>query len=49
LHHTGILVALSTRFSRRPAGRPELIKAIRAVKQEEFADRVAFLKVVAAE
>lgn len=49
LHHTGILIALSTCFSRRPAGRPALVKAIGAVQQEEFADRVAYLKVVAAE
>ncbi len=42
-HHSGILIALSSRFSRRPAGLKKLVTAIEAVAREELADRVVYL------
>jgi hypothetical protein len=42
-HHMGILIALSTRFSRRPSGTAQLVDAIRAVEGEELDDRVMYL------
>lgn len=43
-HHPGILIALSSRFSRRPAGRGRLVTAIRAVADQQLDDRVVYLK-----
>lgn len=43
-HHSGLLIALSSRFSRRPAGTATLVAAIRAVSHEQLDDRVIFLK-----
>jgi hypothetical protein len=43
-HHPGILVALSSRFSRRPAGIAPLVAAIRNVNDAEVADRVIYLE-----
>lgn len=43
-HHPGILIALSTRFSRRPAGIAQLVAAIRKVADDEVADRVIYLE-----
>jgi Domain of unknown function (DUF5615) len=43
-HHPGVLVALSSRFSRRPAGIAPLVAAIRKVTDEEAADRVIYLE-----
>jgi hypothetical protein len=43
-HHHGLLIALSSRFSRRPAGLPPLIAAIKAVADEQIEDRVIYLK-----
>jgi hypothetical protein len=43
-HHHGVLIALSSRFSRRPAGIGPLIAAIQAVADEQIADRVVYLK-----
>lgn len=43
-HHPGVLVALSTRFSRRPSGRNVLIAAIRAVSSEMLDDRLVYLQ-----
>ena len=44
-HHAGVLVALSTRFSRRPAGISSLVDAVRAVAAEDMRDRVVYLEV----
>ncbi|HEY4825427.1 MAG TPA: DUF5615 family PIN-like protein [Solirubrobacteraceae bacterium] len=46
-HHTGVLIALSSRFSRRPAGLQPLVDAIRAIADEHIADRVIYLKPLA--
>jgi hypothetical protein len=42
--HDGLLIALSSRFSRRPAGLQPLIAAIKAVADEQIEDRVIYLK-----
>ncbi len=42
--HPGVLIALSSRFSRRPAGIPRLIAAIQAVADEQLEDRVVYLR-----
>ena len=42
-HHDGLLIALSSRFSRRPAGIGPLIAAIQAMADEQIADRVVYL------
>lgn len=42
-HHPGILIALSTRFSRRPSGAPALVHAITAADAEILRDRVVYL------
>lgn len=42
-HHGGLLIALSSRFSRRPAGIPALVAAVQAVEHAELGDRVVFL------
>jgi hypothetical protein len=43
-HHPGVLIALSSRFSRRPAGIGRLVTAIRAVSGQELDDRVVYLQ-----
>jgi Domain of unknown function (DUF5615) len=43
-HHPGVLVALSSRFSRRPAGIARLAAAIRAVADERLDDRFVYLE-----
>lgn len=43
-HHPGVLIALSSRFSRRPAGIAPLAAAVRAVATEQLADRVLYLE-----
>ena len=43
-HHHGVLVALSSRFSRRPAGIGPLVTAIQAIANELVADRIVYLK-----
>jgi predicted nuclease of predicted toxin-antitoxin system len=43
-HHPGVLIALSSRFSRRPAGIGRLVAAIRAVADEDLEDRVVYLQ-----
>ena len=45
--HAGLLIALSSHFSRRPAGLQPLVDAIRAIADEHIADRVIYLKPVA--
>lgn len=42
-HHHGVLIALSSRFSRRPSGIGPLIAAIQAITGEQIADRVVYL------
>ena len=42
-HHDGLLIALSSRFSRRPAGLQPLIAAVKAVADEQIEDRVIYL------
>ncbi len=43
-HHSGVLIALSSRFSRRPAGTGRLVAAIQAVGHEELVDRIVYLE-----
>lgn len=43
-HHHGVLIALSSRCSRRPAGIGPLIAAIQAMAGEQIADRVVYLE-----
>jgi hypothetical protein len=43
-HHPGVLIALSSRFSRRPAGRRTLVAAVLAIADQSLDDRVVFLK-----
>ena len=43
-HHDGVLIALSSRFSRRPAGIRPLIAAIEAIQSDHLDDRVVYLK-----
>ena len=42
-HHHGVLIGLSSRFSRRPAGIGPLIAAIQAIVGEQIGDRVVYL------
>jgi hypothetical protein len=42
--HPGLLIALSSRFSRRPSGVAALIAAVQPVAQEDLDDRVVYLK-----
>jgi Domain of unknown function (DUF5615) len=39
-HHHGVLISLSSRFSRRPAGIGPLVTAIQAITDDQIADRV---------
>jgi len=43
-HHPGVLIALSSRFSRRPAGIGPLVDAIRAIAAQQLDDRVVYLR-----
>ncbi len=43
-HHRGVLIALSSRFSRRPAGIQPLIAAIQAIANDQIHDRVVYLE-----
>jgi hypothetical protein len=43
-HHPGVLVALSSRFSRRPAGVAAIVASIRASSGEILDDRVIYLR-----
>jgi hypothetical protein len=43
-HHPGLIIALSSRFSRRAAARKPLIDAIAALAAEQLADRVIYLQ-----
>src|SRR5438876_10128904 len=46
-HHPGLLIALSSRFSRRAAGLQSLVDAIRHIADEQIADRVIYLEPLA--
>ena len=43
-HHPGVLIALSSRFSRRPTGIGLLIAAIQAIAKEQIEDRAIYLE-----
>ncbi len=43
-HHPGVLIALSSRFSRRRAGIGALVAAVQAVADQPFEDRVVYLQ-----
>jgi hypothetical protein len=43
-HHPGILIALSSRFTRRAAGQPSILAAIQAIQGEHLDDRVVYLE-----
>jgi hypothetical protein len=42
--HPGVLIALSSRFSRRQASIPRLIAAIQATANDQLEDRVVYLQ-----
>jgi len=42
-HHPGVLIALSSRFSRIPAGYPAIAKAVASVAAEQLNDRLVYL------
>lgn len=42
--HPGLLIALSSRFSRRPVGAKPLIDAIKAIAAQDLADRIVYLE-----
>jgi predicted nuclease of predicted toxin-antitoxin system len=43
-HHPGVVIALSSRVSRRPAGRTALVDAVLAIADQPLDDRVVFLE-----
>lgn len=43
-HHPGILIALSSRFTRRPAGVPVIVATVKQVSREELSDRLVYLE-----
>jgi hypothetical protein len=43
-HHFGVLIALSSRFSRRPAGYAVIATAVAAVAGDRLDDRVVYLE-----
>jgi Domain of unknown function (DUF5615) len=43
-HHSGVLIALSSRFSRRRSGIPGIVAAIRSLAGDELEDRIVFLE-----
>jgi predicted nuclease of predicted toxin-antitoxin system len=42
-HHAGVLIALSSRFSRRHSGIPKLVVVVRALVEEDLGDRFVYL------
>ncbi|MHB1525269.1 MAG: DUF5615 family PIN-like protein [Candidatus Dormibacteria bacterium] len=42
-HHPGVLIALSSRFSRRPSGINAIAAAVRSVANEHLEDRFVYL------
>lgn len=43
-HHSGVLIALSSRFSRRPSGYGAIVAAVKAVAAGTLVDRLVFLE-----
>lgn len=43
-HHPGVLIALSSRFSRRRAGIPSLVGAILSIAEQKLTDRIVYLE-----
>ncbi len=43
-HHPGVLIALSSRFSRRPSGIAAIVSAICAVADQKLEDRLLYLQ-----
>jgi hypothetical protein len=43
-HHPGVLIALSSRFSRRPSGIPVLVAAVAGVANQPTTDRLIYLQ-----
>lgn len=43
-HHPGVLIALSSRFSRRPMGIPRIAAAISALAGQDLGDCLAYLE-----
>jgi hypothetical protein len=43
-HHPGLLIALSSRFSRRPGGVRDLVAAISSIVDQKLEDRVIYLQ-----
>jgi len=43
-HHAGVLIALSSRFSRRPSGVQAIAERVAALSDEDLRDRVVFLE-----
>jgi len=43
-HHHGVLIALSSRFSRRPGGIPGIVAAVVALVDDHLEDRLVYLE-----
>jgi hypothetical protein len=43
-HHPGVLIALSSRFSRRAAGIEPLVTAVRDIADQQLTDRLVYLQ-----
>jgi hypothetical protein len=43
-HHCGVLVALSSRFSRRPSGYGPIVTAVASLAADELADLLVYLE-----
>jgi predicted nuclease of predicted toxin-antitoxin system len=43
-HHPGVLIALSSRFSRRPAGIESMVIAVRDIADQQLNDRLVYLQ-----
>lgn len=43
-HHPGLVIALSSRFSRRRAGIGAIVAAVRAVADQQLEDRVVYIQ-----
>lgn len=43
-HHPGVLIALSSRFSRRPGGIAKIAAAVTAVANDRLEDRLVYLE-----
>jgi len=43
-HHPGVLIALSSRFSRRPSGIRGIIAAVGALADDQLEDRLVYLE-----